>query len=221
MKHLFDRRQQTLLHDLCEKYAAVTTDEVLQQGTRYLEKLLYYNSSVPLISRAGDSTAHAVQLFMTSLAALEYLPSSSDFMAIDIGSGGGFPALPLKIARPASQWVLIESRGRKCTALEAIINYLGIAGMTVMNGRFEEISLAAESEVQVVTSRAGPNPVEVVKWAKRFPVLKRVLVFESSADQDLCLYSDLESDFYSLNKKELTSTFDVESLWLLSFEKRR
>jgi 16S rRNA (guanine527-N7)-methyltransferase len=221
VKQLFDRRQQTLLHDLCEKYAAVTTDEVLQQGARYLEKLLYYNSSVPLISRAGDSAAHAAQLFMTSLAALEYLPPDNDFVAIDLGSGGGFPAVPLKIARPASQWVLIESRGRKCTALEAIISHLGIAGMTVIHGRFEKIPLAAESKIQVVTSRAGPSPVEVVKWAKRFPALKRVLVFESSADQDLCLYYDLESDFYSLKKKEFTSTFDVESLWLLSFEKRR
>jgi len=60
-----------------------------------------------------------------------------------------------------------------------------------------------------------------LNWARRFPALRSVLVFESSAKQNLNEYSELENDFYLFNKKEITSGHGVESLWLLSFEKRQ
>ncbi|MCP4711685.1 MAG: hypothetical protein GY869_23955 [Planctomycetes bacterium] len=221
MKQFFSTQQQTLLLDLCERYASTSYNEVLQIGSVYLEKLLYYNRTVPLISRAGDQKRQAAQLFLTSLAALEFLPREANISAIDIGSGGGFPALPLKIARPDINWRLIEVRQRKCTVLTALISHLGLIKISAANGRYEDFVANDGDPVEIVTARAGPPPAEVVAWARSLPGLRRVLVFESSAKRDLAQYSGVESDFYLLSKKEVGIGHDVNSLWILSFEKRQ
>jgi 16S rRNA (guanine527-N7)-methyltransferase len=208
------------MRDLCDGNATIPAQEILQMGSMYLEKLAYYNRTVPLISRAGDQVAQAVQLFLTSLAVLEFLPQEEGLSAVDIGSGGGFPALPLKIARPDVRWELIESRRRKCTVLKALIMHLRLSDITVINHRLEDYVPEAESKIKIVTSRAGPPPVLILKWAQKLPGLQRVLVFESSAKRDLSQFDELESGSYLLRKKEIGSAHGIDSLWLLSFEKR-
>lgn len=221
MKHIFDAQQQDQLRKLGDEYATVPVEDILCLGTAYLEKLVYYNQTVPLISRAGDQLRQAIQLFLTSLAVLEFLPPETGFSAIDIGTGGGFPALPLKIARPDAHWALIESRERKCTVLEALIKHLQLSDIEVHNCRFEDYLPESRGVIRMVTSRAGPSPVDLLPWAHGFPALQRVLVFESSAKNDPARFDHLESGSYLLRKKEIGSSSGVESLRVLSFEKRR
>nr|WP_281389739.1 16S rRNA (guanine(527)-N(7))-methyltransferase RsmG [Pelagibacterium limicola] len=74
---------------------------------------------------------------------------------VDIGSGGGFPALPLAIAlknRPVHLH-LIESRTRKCAFLKAIVRELGLPA-TVHAQRIEEVDIAEMGAVHVLTARA-------------------------------------------------------------------
>lgn len=57
---------------------------------------------------------------------------------VEVGSGGGFPSIPLKICRGDLNFTLIESTGKKCNFLSAAIKELGLEGMTVLNSRAEE-----------------------------------------------------------------------------------
>lgn len=57
---------------------------------------------------------------------------------IDIGSGAGFPGLPIKIVRPALRLTLVEAQGKRATFLEQVVRALGLDGITIVNARAED-----------------------------------------------------------------------------------
>ena len=59
---------------------------------------------------------------------------------IDVGSGGGFPALPIKIVKEDLKVTLVESTGKKCEFLKAVVKELNLKEVTVLNGRAEDFS---------------------------------------------------------------------------------
>jgi len=60
--------------------------------------------------------------------------------AIDLGAGAGFPGLPIKIARPELTLTLLEATGKKAAFLERLVQQLGLAGVTVVHARAEELA---------------------------------------------------------------------------------
>lgn len=72
--------------------------------------------------------------FAEPLAALPFLPAVGE--ALDVGSGGGSPALPLAIVRPRIRWTLMESRRKKSLVLSEIARSLGLENVAVVSGRF-------------------------------------------------------------------------------------
>jgi len=87
--------------------------------------------------------------FAESLAAVQHLPERG--AALDIGSGGGSPALPLAVVRPEMTFSLVESNQRKAAFLEEAARSLGLNNVTVHAQRFE--ALLGAGLVDVVTVR--------------------------------------------------------------------
>ncbi len=108
-------------------------------------------ASVSSIVDARAWTVHVVD----SLTGLEVPALASATTIADIGSGAGFPGLPLAVAVPDAQLDLIESVGRKCDFIERAIDAAGIANAKVLNARSEEVAAGAGREAyEVVTARA-------------------------------------------------------------------
>ena len=82
--------------------------------------------------------------FAEPLAALNWAPEGG--LAIDIGSGGGSPALPMAIARPMLEWVLVEANGRKAIFLEEAVRALGLERIRVYRGRYEAMESPKSAE---------------------------------------------------------------------------
>jgi len=80
--------------------------------------------------------------FGESLALLEALESTGAFgsPAIDIGSGAGFPGLPIKIARPDISLTVLEATAKKARFIELVVEALGLSAVTVIHGRAEELA---------------------------------------------------------------------------------
>lgn len=91
----------------------------------------------------------ARRYFGEALAAARFMPSSG--RALDVGSGGGSPALPLAIVRPGVSWLLAESRGRKAGFLLEVSESLGLTNVRVEARRVDE--LWPEETFDVVTTR--------------------------------------------------------------------
>ncbi len=92
-----------------------------------------------------------------SLTLLPLIASAEASRVIDIGSGGGLPALPLAITMPNVAFTLVESTGKKANFLQATAAALELGNVTVINGRAEEIGqdrMHHREQYDIVTARA-------------------------------------------------------------------
>jgi 16S rRNA (guanine527-N7)-methyltransferase len=123
----------------------------------YFALLGKWNEKVSLTSlRVADADDAAIdRLLIEPLLAAKYLPASSATI-VDIGSGGGSPAVPLKLAAPGMALVMVESKSRKAAFLREVIRQLGLERTTVAAARFETLLARPEmtESAEVVTIRA-------------------------------------------------------------------
>jgi 16S rRNA (guanine(527)-N(7))-methyltransferase RsmG len=123
----------------------------------YLSLLGRWNRRINLTGLEVDPPdAEAIdRLIIEPLAAARFLPPG-DLVALDIGSGGGSPALPLQAAAPQLRFVLIEATARKVAFLREAIRVMGLSGVDVEACRFENFSASEEEHerVDLVTLRA-------------------------------------------------------------------
>ncbi len=90
----------------------------------------------------------------------------SDLRVIDIGSGAGFPGIPLAIARPDLTVVLVDPLLRRTVFLEEVVQRLSLDNVTVIRGRAEEKSVIEQSGgADVVTSRAVAPLDRLARWS--------------------------------------------------------
>ena len=101
-----------------------------------LDRLLVERSKgLDLVGFRSDEE-RLLRYFVEPLAARPYVPARVD-EALDIGSGGGTPALPLALLIPQSRWTLLEPRRKKALFLEDAARALGLPGVRVSTDRFQ------------------------------------------------------------------------------------
>jgi len=102
----------------------------------------------------------------------------------DVGSGGGFPGLPLKILRPDLNVFLVESNVKKATFLAEVIRELGLTDARVLVSRFEELGEEV-APLDVVCSRALGDFGSFLAWAgSRSVAAKQALLWLGGRDVD-------------------------------------
>ena len=130
------------------------TPEVLKGCIAYLSLLIRWNlrmnlTSLPLTEPLQDSTID--KLIVEPLMAADLVPDSYSTW-VDLGSGGGSPAIPLRLAHRQGFLRLVESRERKCAFLREAIRSLEIGHTRVDSVRFEALTL--ERPIDLLTIRA-------------------------------------------------------------------
>jgi 16S rRNA (guanine527-N7)-methyltransferase len=131
----------------------------------YRDQLLRWNRRVNLTGiRTSDDVE--VRHFVDSLSclmALDDLPrGGGPIRLIDVGSGGGFPGLPLRLACPSIRLTLLDSVGKKTAFLQHLVDELGLEDVEVVTGRAEDLAQSPEyrERFDVATARAlAPLPV--------------------------------------------------------------
>ena len=93
---------------------------------------------------------------------------------LDIGSGSGIPAIPLKIYYPMSRFYLVESRRKRANFLKSVIRKLHLKEITVINSRVEDWDDNVIADV--VTARSVANPTALQNWVASHVHKKSVLV---------------------------------------------
>ena len=142
----------------------------------YLALLLRANEEMNLVSRKEAVRETLVSRhLLDALEALPLLPepSGQPRRLLDIGSGGGFPAIPLLVSRRDLEGVLVESTGKKARFLEGVVRELGLTAR-VVNARFPDPALELMRKTapcDLLTSRAVAGAGEIARLAR--PVLAR------------------------------------------------
>lgn len=117
------------------------TTAQLDSFQTYYRELTDWNSRINLTAITDYEDVQLMH-FLDSLTIVFALPRPipSGFRLIDVGSGGGFPGLPLKIVFPQIQLVLLESANKKADFLRYMVKTLALEGVSVVTGRAEEIA---------------------------------------------------------------------------------
>jgi 16S rRNA (guanine527-N7)-methyltransferase len=93
------------------------------------------------------------RLFIEPIVAAELVPVGP-LALIDLGSGAGSPALPIKILRPAVRLTMVETKGRKAAFLREAVRTLGLDDVDVEQSRFQALPASMSSEFDIVMARA-------------------------------------------------------------------
>lgn len=149
----------------------VTLDkEKVESFGIYLKELKHWNRKINLTSLVEDKEI-IIKHFLDSLTPLKYLSKQS--FILDLGSGGGFPGIPLKIAEPSLKVVLLESSKKKHSFLNHIISALSLKGIIAIKQRAEskDFQLLMNKTFDVVIARAFAGLEELLKIGS--PYLKK------------------------------------------------
>lgn len=130
---------------------------------RYLSVLLNWNLAMNLTA-IEDPAEILARHFGESLFAASFLDLKKSRLA-DVGTGPGFPGLPLKIAVPEMRLTLIESNLKKCAFLTEVTQRLELTGVEILKGRFQD-AVSADGRFEFICSRALGSFSDFLPWAR-------------------------------------------------------
>jgi 16S rRNA (guanine527-N7)-methyltransferase len=163
--------------ELVLRYFADFSPAQLQQMAALDELYRVWNDKINVISRKDiDSLYEKHVLHSLSIAAAFELEKGME--VIDIGTGGGFPGIPLAIFFPEVQFHLVDSIGKKIKVVLAVSEAIGLQNVTAQHCRAEEIK---NRKFDVAVSRAVAPLKDLWTWAK--PLLKKAATRPHSASR--------------------------------------
>ncbi len=121
-----------------------------------------WNDQINMVSRK-DIDNLEVRHVLHSLAIAKFMPFQAGATIIDLGTGGGFPGIPLAILFPATEFVLIDSRGKKIMVVKEIVQKLGLTNVKAIHGRVEETKVQCD----FVVTRAVAKMEKLFNWTRQ------------------------------------------------------
>ncbi|NLW20329.1 MAG: 16S rRNA (guanine(527)-N(7))-methyltransferase RsmG [Clostridiales bacterium] len=115
-----------------------------EQLAAYHRLLLSHNARMDLTTVPEEQMT--IRHYADSLLALNHGLIKPDDRVIDVGSGAGFPGLPLAIAWPGLEVTLLESRQKRCAFLREVVHQLGLTNVSVLCGRAEDLATRPHRE---------------------------------------------------------------------------
>lgn len=143
-----------LLINLAKKSNIEITNEQAEKFDLYAEMLVETNKSINLTA-ITEPREIVTKHFLDSILPLTELDIKQNARVIDVGTGAGFPGIPMKILRPDLDLILLDSLQKRVKVLEGFCEKLGLEKVTFIHGRAEEVSRTALREsCDVAVSRA-------------------------------------------------------------------
>lgn len=168
-------QQSALLTSGAKLLNVELTEENIAQVAIYLEELHRWSKIVDLVSQS-DQEVIIRKHILDSLAVLSVLPQQGRLL--DLGSGAGFPGLPIAIANPALSVILLEPRRKRVNFLREVLRKAHIPNAQAFEGRAEEVIETAgwRSAFDIVITRATWNISEFISIATSFVAKGGIMV---------------------------------------------
>ena len=192
---------------IIEKYFPRLTDKQKQQFAQLGELYANWNAQINVISRADIDNLYEKHI-LHSLAIAKVVDFKDFTEILDVGTGGGFPGIPLAILYPNCQFVLVDSIGKKIKVVNEIASALGLENIKAEQMRAELV----EGEFDFVVSRAVTRLLPFYGWVKG-----KININNYNKYKNGILYlkgGDLKEELKELGKKsrvfEISEYFEEE-----------
>ncbi|MBW1705409.1 MAG: 16S rRNA (guanine(527)-N(7))-methyltransferase RsmG [Deltaproteobacteria bacterium] len=173
------KEENNLLNSWARDFGITLSTSQINLINIYLNELWEWNKKVNLTGLTSRKKI-LKELLIDSLIPSPYLPEEGNFL--DVGSGAGFPAIPLKISSPGLKTHLMEARSKRVNFLKQVIRITNLDDIEIIRGRIEKDGTLLRSEgYDIITARALADLPRTLTWCA--PHLKTgglILSFQAS-----------------------------------------
>ncbi|MGV6862309.1 MAG: 16S rRNA (guanine(527)-N(7))-methyltransferase RsmG [Putridiphycobacter sp.] len=148
--------------ELIFKYFPKLTDEQKQQFSQLFDLYQDWNSKINVVSRK-DFDNFYLKHVLHSLGIAECINFKDGSEVLDVGTGGGFPGIPLAIMFPNTRFMLVDSIGKKIKVANGVIESLGLKNVTAKQMRAEQVG----HKFDFVVSRAVTQMPVFLTWVRK------------------------------------------------------
>ncbi|MDB9724081.1 16S rRNA (guanine(527)-N(7))-methyltransferase RsmG [Polaribacter sp.] len=198
--------------DLIHKYFKNLSENQIQQFEKLQGLYQDWNLKINVVSRKDIDELY-LRHVLHSLAIAKVVQFKPGAKILDVGTGGGFPGIPLAILFSETQFHLVDSIGKKIKVVNEVVAGLGLENVKTTNGRAEEL----KDTYDFIVSRAVAQMETFVRWTKgriskkQNHDLKNGILYLKGGDlsEELKLYTSatiyeipnyFEEDFYETKK---------------------
>lgn len=147
--------------ELINHYFPALSNEQKVQFEKLKELYAFWNEQINVISRK-DTDNFYVHHVLHSLAIAKVMPFADGSKILDIGTGGGFPGIPLAILFPKCDFVLVDSIGKKIKVVKEVATALGLTNVRAIHERAEKIN----EKFDFIVSRAVTAMPDFLRWTQ-------------------------------------------------------
>jgi 16S rRNA (guanine527-N7)-methyltransferase len=211
------------------------TDEQLKQFSIYYDELIAWNAHTNITAITNkedvitkhflDSLTIIPHLFVSTPLSHEVSPSvsPSSTKLLDIGTGAGFPGIPLKIMKPELEVTLLETVGKKVEFLNHIIQKLDLKNITAVHGRAEDLAHEPQyrEKFNIVTGRAVAHLSILAEYSLPFLTIGGMLICQKNrSDEELADAGNAITELGGTMKTQIpVAIFGLENRSIIIIEK--
>jgi 16S rRNA (guanine527-N7)-methyltransferase len=166
LRPFLDRAKKTYDLKELERLGLTPTMEQRELILTFICLLLKWNPFAGLVSK-NDEEQLFLRHFCDSLQPLLLFGFKKNAMILDIGSGGGFPSIPIRIFRPDLTFICTDSNKKKCTYLNEVKKELNFSNIIIYNGKIDQME-PPEKKFDYVISRGFGNMQMFSRVARPF-----------------------------------------------------
>ena len=147
--------------DLILSYFPELSSKQIEQFSKLQELYVHWNEQINVISRKDTENFYERHV-LHSLGIAKVIQFKKDTKIMDVGTGGGFPGIPLAILFPDCDFLLVDSIGKKIKVVNEVAHELGLKNVTGIHERAEKVA----GTFDFVVSRAVTQMPEFITWVK-------------------------------------------------------
>jgi 16S rRNA (guanine527-N7)-methyltransferase len=148
-------------NSLLSKYFPELSQDIIEKFSQAAILYKSWNEKINVISRK-DIDQIFLHHFLHSLSIAKFISFKKGTRVIDIGTGGGLPGIPLAIIFPETEFLLVDSIGKKITVIDEIAKGLQLKNITAIKSRAEDLKVKCD----FVISRAVAPITEICDWTR-------------------------------------------------------